>query len=167
MKKTSENQTLENTGEVREVPVKDAAVSQEWNPEISPELAGMRASEEATPPQQPSAPGKTAEQQAAELARDLGQIISSTVEGITGRDYGLNENAVSKWAEGVAPVLVKYGLTDMNNIMGQWGAEIQAGIATFALGAGCYSAHKKYKAEDEAKAKAKSESENAEQKEAA
>ncbi|WP_345869675.1 hypothetical protein [Shewanella algae] len=166
MKKTSENQTLENQGEVREVPVKDAAVSQEWNPEISPELAGMRASEEATPTPQPSAPGKTAEQQAAELAQDLGKIVSGTIESITGRNYGLTEQSLGKWSEGVAPVLVKYGLTDIDAMMGKYGAEIQAAIATFALGAGCYAAHKQYQREDEEKAKAKAEKET-EQKEAA
>ncbi|MBO2687987.1 hypothetical protein [Shewanella algae] len=166
MTKAKENQNQESPELTQDPEKLDSGISQEWSPEISPELQGISIGEGAAPAQKISAPGKTAEQQAAELARDLGQIISSTVEGITGRDYGLNENAVSKWAEGVAPVLVKYGLTDMNNIMGQWGAEIQAGIATFALGAGCYSAHKKYKAEDEAKAKAKAEKET-EQKEAA
>lgn len=121
---------------------------EEWSPEISPQLAGMTAANDGQFAQAAANQAIAPTEAAADLARDLGEMIATTVESFTGRDYGLNRNAIDKWAQGVAPLMVKYGLTDMSVVAGKYGPEMQAAIASFALGAGVYSAHHRYEAEE-------------------
>lgn len=120
----------------------------EWSPELSPELLKMDSASSDTPTgeEEPKLPVNQVKQ-AEVLATEIAGFVAITVESITGKDYGLNPEAVKKWAAGVAPCLVKYGLTDMGEIMSKWGVEIQAGISTATLGFGAYSAHKKYQIE--------------------
>ncbi|WP_394131661.1 hypothetical protein [Shewanella maritima] len=153
---------------MQDEPANDAAMNAandaEWSPEVSAELLGMDAAQQAEIPEQnttePQLP-KTQVEQAQTLANEIAGLVAVTVESVTGRDYGLNPASVQKWAEGVAPCLVKYGLTDMGEIMNKWGVEIQAGIATASMGFGAYAAHKRYQKEDEAKANAEAEKQQA------
>jgi hypothetical protein len=137
-----------------------------WVPELSPELLKMdAASVDDTAGEAETKLPVNQVKQAEVLATEIAGFVAITVESITGKDYGLNPEAVKKWAAGVAPCLVKYGLTDMGEIMSKWGVEIQAGISTATLGFGAYAAHKKYQLEDLEEQKAKKQ--QAEKKEAA
>lgn len=136
----------------------ETGAAPEWSPELSPELLKMDAANEPQFNEQdePKLPVNQVKQ-AETLAVEIAGFVAITVESITGKDYGLKPDAVKKWAAGVAPCLVKYGLTDMGEIMSKWGVEIQAGVATASLGFGVYAAHKQYQkdeaaAEKEAKA---------------
>lgn len=130
----------------------------EWSPELSPELLKMDAANDplydqgASEQPAPKLP-KTQVEQAATLANEIAGFLAATVEGVTGRSYGITPDSVKKWSEGVAPCLVKYGLTDMGEIMSKWGVEIQAGISTATLGFGIYSAHRQYTKEEAEAAK--------------
>ncbi|MCS6211261.1 hypothetical protein [Shewanella baltica] len=124
----------------------------EWKPEISPELLGMDNQGQA---EQVDDDGtiklpKTQVEQAEALATEIGGFLAMTLQGVTGRDYNLNESKIKDAAKGIAPCLVKYGLTDMGLIMSKWGVEFQAAISAGGLAFGIWSAHRKYKAEDEA-----------------
>ncbi|QLE85572.1 hypothetical protein FLM48_11075 [Shewanella sp. Scap07] len=147
-------ETLVNSQDAEQSAIPENADNNEsWKPELSPELLQMDKSQDPLAPQdspkvaEPDLP-KTQVQQAQQLANEIAGFVAATVEGVTGRSYGLSPAGVKKWSEGVAPCLVKYGLTDMGEIMSKWGVEIQAGISTATLGFGVYSAHRQYKKEE-------------------
>ncbi|ABV36804.1 hypothetical protein Ssed_2195 [Shewanella sediminis HAW-EB3] len=123
--------------------------------EISDELAAMANSSEsaaipdesaAMPDSVPTQGGKLAE--AKTMAKEIGGMIAGGAAMVFGRDYGVNQTALDKWADSMAPLLVKYDLTDMGQLMSKWGAELQAGAGCLALGAGVYGAHRRYALED-------------------
>ncbi|BAJ02162.1 hypothetical protein [Shewanella violacea] len=130
--------------------------------EISDELAAMAESggsaaipdtDKAMPETAPMQGGQ--KNQARTMAKEVGGIIASGAAMILGRDYGVDDEALNKWADSMAPLLVKYGLTDMNQLMEKWGPEIQAGVGCVALGAGIYGSHRRYNLEDIEAKKAK------------
>lgn len=151
MKKTQQEipQSLDTA---QEVAMPEGGNNPEWTPEISAELLGMdsgiQSDAEAT--DAPLKLPKTQVEQAEILATEVGGALAMMLQGATGRDYGLNEQKVKEAAKGVAPCLVKYGYTDMGLLLSKWGVEIQAAISLGGLAFGIWSAHKKYKAEDEA-----------------
>lgn len=131
--------------------------------EISDELAAMAGSAEtlSIPDTDKAMPEATATNsqvsEAKTMAKEIGTMVAGSSAMIFGRDYGVNDAAIDKWADSMAPLLVKYGVTDMNDLMEKWGPEIQAGVGCMALGIGIMATKRKYKLEDAANAKAQKE----------
>ncbi|MCS6176746.1 hypothetical protein [Shewanella baltica] len=150
--KTKTAEIPQSLDTAQDVATPEGGNAPEWKPEISPELLGMDNQGQA---EQVDDDGtkklpKTQVEQAEILATEVGGALAMMLQGATGRDYGLNEQKVKEAAKGVAPCLVKYGYTEMGLLLSKWGVEIQAAISLGGLAFGIWSAHRKYKAEDEA-----------------
>jgi hypothetical protein len=150
-------QSLDESGDASELsaPERDAI-----HAEISSELESIAsgADNDAIPddavkmPQ--SAAIKSKESDAKMMAKEIGTMIASGSEMLLGRNYGVDDTALDKWADSMAPLLVKYGLTDVGDLFEKYGEWIQAGTGCFMLTAGVFSAKRQYKIADIAAAKA-------------
>lgn len=150
--KTAQQEIPQSLDEAQDAATPEGGNNPEWKPEISSELLGMDSgiqSDTQTDDAPPKLP-KTQVEQAEILATEVGGALAVMLQTATGRDYGLNEAKIKDAAKGVAPCLVKYGYTDMGQLLSKWGVEIQAAISLGGLAFGIWSAHRKYKAEDEA-----------------
>ena len=133
--------------------------------EISDELAALAGTSEpaAIPDSDSAMPESTTvscqNSEAKTMAKEIGGMVAGGAAMVFGRDYGVNDTAIDKWAESMAPLLVKYGVTDMNVLMEKWGPEIQASVGCFALGMGIMVTKRRYKLEDAVAAAAKAKKE--------
>lgn len=150
--KTAQQEIPQSLDAAQDAATPEGGNNPEWTSEISSELLGMDSgiqSDTQTDDAPPKLP-KTQVEQAEILATEVGGALAVMLQTATGRDYGLNESKIKDAAKGVAPCLVKYGYTDMGQLLSKWGVEIQAAISLGGLAFGIWSAHRKYKAEDEA-----------------
>lgn len=150
--KTVQQEIPQSLDAAQDVATPEVGNNPEWTPEISSELLGMDSgiqSDTQTDDAPPKLP-KSQVEQAEILATEVGGALAVMLQTATGRYYGLNESKIKDAAKGVAPCLVKYGYTDMGQLLSKWGVEIQAAISLGGLAFGIWSAHRKYKAEDEA-----------------
>lgn len=117
--------------------------------EVSKELLEMQTDEESehetgAANSSYEEPTKDELKQAQAVAVDIAGFAFGALQAATGNSYGLDEAAAQKWANGVAPCLVKYRLTDTSAIFNKWDAEVKAAIATGAVIFGIMREHKQY-----------------------